>query len=578
MTIIRKRFTHTLLPALLAAFAGFAACSSDDDAPEPPKPSGYDIYTAGYTTPASKAVATVWKNGQLLYTLTDGTNDAWAYAVCVSDGTVYAAGYERQGDRIVAKVWENGTLKYTPGAPGADSYAYSVFAANGSLYTAGSEESGGALTAKIWKDGDALYAYSVSPAVSQARSVCVSGGDVYAAGSLQSGLTKPLAVVWKNDKAHYTLSDGETPAGVNALCLSGRTLYAAGHSGGAAAVWKDKELLYTLTDGSSYAEATAVCRFGHTLYTAGYHTDGFEEEGVVWKEGQELFDLSDGPGSGSMPYRSPSATTTYSPPERFSARRGPPSYGTATKSDTRSPTARVTAKPTRCTSSRSTTDASRKRKKGGAPEWPRPLFSHAAALRHADRPSPGDPNDPRVVITLAARRAVDTDRAVHLRLVNALFAVFLPDHVEVELHLRGGPVAPVDHERLPFQTIRRIEFSESEVVALDPVVLIHPFEPQRQRPRHRGPRRRGRNGVRRHFVAFSAVCHGDGPAENRIRLIGIEQIHARRGVGNEKADRRIHEIIDRHLVFHLLRTAGKHTQRQRNAQQKNFKFTHKLAI
>lgn len=31
-------------------------------------------------------------------------------------------------------------------------------------------------------------------------------------------------------------------------------------------------------------------------------TDGFEEEGVVWKEGQELFDLSDGPGSGSMPY------------------------------------------------------------------------------------------------------------------------------------------------------------------------------------------------------------------------------------------------------------------------------------
>ena len=111
-----------------------------------------------------------------------------------------------------------------------------------------------------------------------------------------------LYVVWKNDKAHYTLSDGETPAGVNALCLSGRTLYAAGHSGGAAAVWKDKELLYTLTDGSSYAEATAVCRFGHTLYTAGYHTDGFEEEGVVWKEGQELFDLSDDPGSGSMPY------------------------------------------------------------------------------------------------------------------------------------------------------------------------------------------------------------------------------------------------------------------------------------
>ena len=128
MTISSNRFTNTLLPVIFTVLAGFAACSSDDDAPEPPKPSGYDIYTAGYTTPASKAVATVWKNGQQLYTLTDGTNDAWAYAVCVSGGTVYAAGYERQGDRIVAKVWENGTLKYTPGSPGADSYAYSVFA------------------------------------------------------------------------------------------------------------------------------------------------------------------------------------------------------------------------------------------------------------------------------------------------------------------------------------------------------------------------------------------------------------------------------------------------------------------
>ena len=30
--------------------------------------------------------------------------------------------------------------------------------------------------------------------------------------------------------------------------------------------------------------------------------DGFEEEGVVWKNGQELFDLSDGQASGCQPY------------------------------------------------------------------------------------------------------------------------------------------------------------------------------------------------------------------------------------------------------------------------------------
>ena len=301
MTITLKRLAHTLLPMLLA---GLAACSSDNDSPKPPKPAGYDIYTAGYTTPAAKAVATVWKNGEELYTLTDGTNDAWACSVSVSGGTVRVAGYEEQDGEIVARLWENGTLKYTLGGSGVDSYAYSVAAANGSVYTAGSETTGGALTAKVWKDGAELYAYSVSPATSQAKSVVVSGGDVYAAGSLQNGFTEPLAVVWKNDKAHFTLTDGTSAAGINALCLADRTIYAAGHSGGSAAVWKDKDLLYTLTDGSSYAEATAVCRFENTLYTAGYYTDtdDFEEEGVVWKNGQELFDLSDGTGSGSMPY------------------------------------------------------------------------------------------------------------------------------------------------------------------------------------------------------------------------------------------------------------------------------------
>lgn len=42
-------------------------------------------------------------------------------------------------------------------------------------------------------------------------------------------------------------------------------------------------MLYTLTDGSSSAQATAVCRSGSALYAAGYVIDGFENEGVVWK-------------------------------------------------------------------------------------------------------------------------------------------------------------------------------------------------------------------------------------------------------------------------------------------------------
>ena len=61
-------------------------------------------------------------------------------------------------------------------------------------------------------------------------------------------------------------------------------------------------MFYTLTDGSSSAQATAVCRSGSALYAAGYVIDGFENEGVVWKNGRELYDLSDGSGEGSIPY------------------------------------------------------------------------------------------------------------------------------------------------------------------------------------------------------------------------------------------------------------------------------------
>ena len=56
-------------------------------------------------------------------------------------------------------------------------------------------------------------------------------------------------------------------------------------------------MLYTLTDGNSSAQATAVCRSGSALYAAGYVIDGFENEGVVWKNGRELYDLSDGSGA-----------------------------------------------------------------------------------------------------------------------------------------------------------------------------------------------------------------------------------------------------------------------------------------
>lgn len=102
-----KQAMLTLFTPLLALLLCGTACSSDDSnagTPNPtptlpaPQPTSYDIYTAGYKRVDSKAAATVWKNGQELYALTDGTSNAWAHALCVDNGTLYTAGYEEQTD------------------------------------------------------------------------------------------------------------------------------------------------------------------------------------------------------------------------------------------------------------------------------------------------------------------------------------------------------------------------------------------------------------------------------------------------------------------------------------------------
>ena len=39
-----------------------------------------------------------------------------------------------------------------------------------------------------------------------------------------------------------------------------------------------------------------------TLYTAGYYTaTNFEEQGVIWQNGTQLYTLSNGTATGSMP-------------------------------------------------------------------------------------------------------------------------------------------------------------------------------------------------------------------------------------------------------------------------------------
>jgi hypothetical protein len=67
------------------------------------------VYVAGSEkTLEDKCVATVWKNGRVLYRLTDGKRDGFITSLYVSGDDVYAAGKEQRTLGSLMTVWKNG--------------------------------------------------------------------------------------------------------------------------------------------------------------------------------------------------------------------------------------------------------------------------------------------------------------------------------------------------------------------------------------------------------------------------------------------------------------------------------------
>nr|WP_299000853.1 Ig-like domain-containing protein [uncultured Allomuricauda sp.] len=74
-----------------------------------------DIYVAGRDDEPGPDTAIIWRNGSVLYELTDGTKNAATYSVYVTEnGDIYATGFEENenGDEV-AKVWKNGEVHLT---------------------------------------------------------------------------------------------------------------------------------------------------------------------------------------------------------------------------------------------------------------------------------------------------------------------------------------------------------------------------------------------------------------------------------------------------------------------------------
>ena len=85
--------------------------------------SGGDVYAEGSLQRGlTKPLAVVWKNDKAHYTLSDGEPPAGVNALCVSGRTLYAAGHSGGA----AAVWKDKELLYTLTDCTNDAWAYAV--------------------------------------------------------------------------------------------------------------------------------------------------------------------------------------------------------------------------------------------------------------------------------------------------------------------------------------------------------------------------------------------------------------------------------------------------------------------
>jgi hypothetical protein len=270
-----------------------------------------DVYMAGYTIGALLPVmsATIWKNGQVLYSIGGNSTGTGAVAnsIYVSDRSdVYAAGYEYAAEYgnflgpSVGKVWKNGAVEHIfAGTLGTNNgvEAASIYVSGDDVYVAGNEQDRTKVLAKVWKNGNVLYRLGSGANSAWTTSICVLGNDVYVGGYESNG-SRNIAKIWKNGAELYSLDTGGPSVIYSIFVSDSGDIYAAGHgspsSTRVAAIWKNgvKQSL----DGSGSFEATSIYVSGDDVYVVGnvyvpgavFYNGNFIR---AWKNSRTLYDL-----------------------------------------------------------------------------------------------------------------------------------------------------------------------------------------------------------------------------------------------------------------------------------------------
>jgi len=271
---------NSLLPILMGILFTFASCKKDFP---PIFKGGHShsgepvVLVAGYESNGTYNVAKYWIDGQEIK-LSDGTQDASANSMVVSNNNVYIAGSDGG-----AVYWKNNSEIKLPG-----DNATSVFVSGNDVYIAGSHDS----KAVYWKNGMEVALVSTNVygdfGYGSANSIFVSGSDVYAAG-----FDGPNAVYWRNGAEIYLTNSTISITGyvhAYSIYVKGPDVYVVGYSTFAGSVfplvwyWKN-EVRIPIDDAGSDGQGNSILVSGNDVYVSGMQVSApdYSQTAAYWK-------------------------------------------------------------------------------------------------------------------------------------------------------------------------------------------------------------------------------------------------------------------------------------------------------
>ena len=152
-----------------------------------------DIYSGGITDTLETAI--VWKNDTAFWEAELTSSVCCLY----HDGTnLYAGGYYYLEGLLMATLWENGEVLYSFGDSLTSTFqAIDIY--DGDIYTAGYADD----SVFVWKNGEVLYSHPVNE-FGTINALCVNEYGVYYAGHIDY-----VGIVWKDGEVLYQPEDCE---------------------------------------------------------------------------------------------------------------------------------------------------------------------------------------------------------------------------------------------------------------------------------------------------------------------------------------------------------------------------------